>query len=107
MNQDEHYDAVAKELLEGAIHPGTWTRSIAEANGDKERAKAVYIRLRVAQLAEEDRKLKAAEFEEAISKTVSAARTRALNFFALVAFGVCISVVVFAVISLIVGALSE
>lgn len=48
---DEHfYEEVAEEMASDAIKPGLWTKSFVEADGDNERAKVVYIRLRVAQL---------------------------------------------------------
>ena len=55
MKTDEHYDAVARELLEGRIKDGVWARALAESNGNNEQAKAIYIRHRVAQLLEEEK----------------------------------------------------
>ena len=52
MQDDKFYNEVAKELLDGQIQAGAWARAFAEAEGDKERAKAIYIRLRVQQLTE-------------------------------------------------------
>ncbi len=51
MQDDKFYDEVAKELLDGNVQAGVWARSFSEADGDKEKAKAIYIRLRVAGLA--------------------------------------------------------
>jgi hypothetical protein len=50
MNDDEFYDEVAKEIQENRLVPGVWARAFAEANGDENRAKAIYIKLRVTQL---------------------------------------------------------
>lgn len=47
------YDAVAAELVKRDIKPGIWAKAFAEAQGDNEKAKAAYIRLRVAQLKNE------------------------------------------------------
>ena len=44
------YEEVAKEMASDAIKPGLWTKAFVESDGDNERAKVVYIRLRVAQL---------------------------------------------------------
>lgn len=52
MNDDAFYDEVAKEMQENRMIPGVWTRAFAEADGDENRAKAIYIKRRVAQLAE-------------------------------------------------------
>jgi hypothetical protein len=49
--QDPFYDAVAAELRERVLQPGLWTRAYAEADGNEPRARAIYIKLRVAQLA--------------------------------------------------------
>lgn len=67
MKADEHYDAVAQELIEGRIQPGVWARSLAESDGNKEQAKAAYIRYRVAQLSEDKRALKQAELAQSAS----------------------------------------
>lgn len=71
MQDKEFYDVVAQELLESRIQAGVWTRAFSEAEGDKEKAKAIYIRFRVAELAEQARiqagVLKAAKRRERIS----------------------------------------
>jgi len=53
MNDDDFYDQVAEEIETNSLIPGVWTRAFAEADGDENRAKAIYIKLRVAKLAEE------------------------------------------------------
>jgi hypothetical protein len=55
MKDDKFYDDVAREILEKRLASGVWARAFAEAEGDSEKAKALYIRHRVAQLVEEDR----------------------------------------------------
>lgn len=52
---DAFYDEVAKEMQEDRLIPGVWTRAFAEADGDENRAKAIYIKTRVAQLLEQER----------------------------------------------------
>lgn len=44
------YETVVAELAKRDIKPGLWAKAFAESQGDKEQAKAVYIRLRVEQL---------------------------------------------------------
>lgn len=49
------YEQVAEEMSQGAIGAGLMTRAIAEADGDQNRAQAIYIKLRaVAILAERE-----------------------------------------------------
>jgi len=50
MSKQEFYDSVAKELEQESIDRGLWTKAFAEADGDRGRARALYIRLRVDQL---------------------------------------------------------
>lgn len=46
------YERVAQEINAGVADQALWTRSWAEAGGDANRAMAVYIRLRAAQVQE-------------------------------------------------------
>src|SRR6056300_1009731 len=50
---DQLYDIVAKEMRAESLVEGLYTRAFAEADGDKEKAKARYIKLRVQQLRQE------------------------------------------------------
>ena len=52
MNDDALYEEVAQEIKSQTMVPGVWARAFAEANGDLDQARALYIRYRVAQLAE-------------------------------------------------------
>jgi hypothetical protein len=45
------YDTVADEIRTGNIDPGSWARAMSEAEGDKRKAEAAYIRIRAARLA--------------------------------------------------------
>lgn len=56
LDDQQYYDTVAQELQNKELKPGLWTRAIAEAGGENDQAKAIYIKLRVAQLAKEARK---------------------------------------------------
>ena len=52
---DEHlYELVSEEMAEGGIKQGMWTKAFANAMGDENKAKAIYIRMRVEQLAREE-----------------------------------------------------
>lgn len=55
MNDDEIlYERVSREMGEGDIKEGMWTKAYANAMGEEGRAKALYIRMRVEQLAQEE-----------------------------------------------------
>ena len=51
MPEQAHYDQVSEELRNEQVIDGLWTRAFAEATGDTQRARAIYIQLRAAQLA--------------------------------------------------------
>jgi hypothetical protein len=61
MHTDDFYEEVSKEMEGGQLIPGVWTRAVAEADGDENRAKAIYIKRRVSQLAIDEAELKAKE----------------------------------------------
>ena len=48
---DKFYEEVARELQDKPMIPGLWTKAIAETGGDDPKARALYIRYRVQQLA--------------------------------------------------------
>jgi len=52
---DKFYDEVARELQDKPMVPGLWTKAFAEMGGDDAKARALYIKYRVAQLAEAGR----------------------------------------------------
>ena len=55
MNDDEVlYERVSREMSDGDIKEGMWTKAYANAMGDEGKAKAMYIRMRVEQLAREE-----------------------------------------------------
>jgi hypothetical protein len=49
-----YYDRVADELANKHVKPGLWARALAESGADDRRTQAFYIRLRVAELQQED-----------------------------------------------------
>jgi len=49
--EDKFYDEVARELQDKPMIPGLWTKAFAEMGGDDAKARALYIKYRVAQLA--------------------------------------------------------
>lgn len=56
MNDEAFYSQVAEEIQAKKMSPGLWTKAFAQAGGDTERTRAVYIKLRVAQLVSEKRR---------------------------------------------------
>lgn len=57
MNDDEVlYERVSREMADGDIKEGVWTKAYANAMGDEGKAKALYIRARVEQLTREEAK---------------------------------------------------
>ena len=50
LQEEQAYALAAYEISNGAIRPGLWAKAFAEAAGDDQRARAVYIKLRVAQV---------------------------------------------------------
>ena len=53
MDDEAHYETVAKEVAAGDIKPGLWAKAFAQAEGKTEIARAIYIRLRAEQLISE------------------------------------------------------
>ena len=65
MESDEKfYEAVVRELETQGPRKGLWAKAYAEAGGGEAAARAIYIRLRAAQLMEEQQ-LDAAEIQRA------------------------------------------
>jgi hypothetical protein len=51
--EQAYYDRVAAEMARQDLQPGLWARALAEAGANDARAQAFYIRMRVAQLRQE------------------------------------------------------
>lgn len=58
MADERLYAKVVEELKQSGPIPGLWAKAFAECNGNEVEAKAMYLRLRVAQLAIEEVKSK-------------------------------------------------
>ncbi len=65
VNEDLLYSHAYKELEEDKKFIPTWSRAFAEAVGDEQKAKAIYIKLRVAALKQFLEEKRAAELKEA------------------------------------------
>jgi hypothetical protein len=46
----KHFDIAGNEILNGKLEPGLWARALADGNGSEQKAKAYYVKARVAQL---------------------------------------------------------
>jgi hypothetical protein len=53
MNEDALYDKVAQEIQAQVMVPGVWAKAFSEAGGELDKARALYIKYRVAQLMKE------------------------------------------------------
>ena len=73
-SDDKFYDEVAREMQEKSMVAGLWTKAYAEMGGDDAKARALYIKYRVAQLAEANRQRLE---EERLSKKRSEEQKRA------------------------------
>jgi hypothetical protein len=51
--EDKYYEQVAFEMTQGNINIGTWTRAKVNAEGDKKKTEALYIKYRVQTLHDE------------------------------------------------------
>ena len=64
---------VLREMQQGIIRDGLWSQAIAESQGDKNKAKSIYIRLRTASMQEDTKKLLVRQIQQAL-KTDEAKR---------------------------------
>ncbi len=81
MNDDWAYEEVARELHAKTMVPGVWARAFADAGADSDKAQAIYIKYRVAQLvevAELQKRDKQRQLVEAEMRRREAARQRLL-----------------------------
>lgn len=56
MNDEVYYSRVADELIQLPPIAGLWAKAFAECDGKEPAARALYLRLRVAQLIDVDKK---------------------------------------------------
>jgi len=54
MNDEQYYRIINDEIKENRINEATWLKALVEAKRDTEKAKYIYVKLRVAQLKGED-----------------------------------------------------
>jgi hypothetical protein len=50
MIEQRYYDIVALELQDQYLEPGLWTRAMAEAGGENDEARLLYVQLRIGSL---------------------------------------------------------
>ncbi len=62
---ESEYDEAVLELSSGKLRAGLWAKALAESEGDSDRAKAKYLKYRVA-LIKEERQVAAREAEQKI-----------------------------------------
>ena len=101
MNDDELYDEVARELQAKKVVAGVWTRAFAEAEGQTERARALYIKYRVVQMAKTRDQQADAHRRIVASAAKSRAKagfqrfayTLAMSFCALLTLGCCLNLI--------------
>jgi hypothetical protein len=55
MDEQRHYDIVAEELRHRFLKPELWTRAMAEVGGENDTSRSLYVRLRMAELAQLER----------------------------------------------------
>ena len=67
LNEDEIYEKVMLEIEENNKVKSTWARALTQTDGNKERLEATYIKLRVAELLQEEKESIASyqEYEKA------------------------------------------
>lgn len=65
MNELEIYEMVANEINSGKVRTGLWAKSFAECEGDENRTRALYMKLRVAQIVEASELERQATIEQA------------------------------------------
>ncbi len=55
MADQKYYDKIAEEIRGRKIIAGLWARALAESGGQEDRARAIYISLRLGQLKAESK----------------------------------------------------
>lgn len=64
MNKNAFYDAVAQEIKSETLAPGVWAKAYAESEGNVDKARALYIKFRVEDMAEAAHERESAEIRE-------------------------------------------
>lgn len=57
---------VLREMQDGIIRDGLWAQAMVEAKADKDKAKAIYIRLRAASMQEDTKMLLVRQIQQAM-----------------------------------------
>ena len=78
MGDQYYYDCVAAELQQKFLRPGLWARAVAETGSEGEKARALYIKLRVQELQIENEARAAQEALTTVVKT-EAERQKVVN----------------------------
>ena len=76
MSDQRFYEFVAEELQRRSLRPGLWARAVAETGGEGETARALYIRLRVAELLQIEQAERARAATEMERRVAEAARMK-------------------------------
>lgn len=66
INDKELYARVGSEISDGMVDPGLWTKAFADSRGDEQRARSLYIRMRVAELVAQRERLRTEREQEAV-----------------------------------------
>ncbi|WP_139052995.1 hypothetical protein [Thiocapsa marina] len=106
MNKQQYYDAVAAELAEDNTHPGLWTRAISEADGNPEKTKAIYIKLRVEQLSSSEIQKDFEKTKEEIKGNFTRAAHKSINPARAFSLGVAVLAAGWAAFALLMGLVS-
>ena len=73
LSEEMLYAKVAEEIQRGIRRDGLWAKAISEAELNEDKAKAIYIKLRVQSLVDEINISKEADDEQKITRTKSTA----------------------------------
>jgi len=90
VSEEDMYAAALAEVQSGATRPGLWAKAFADSEGDENKSKALYIKLRVQQeresqqqeqkaaeaVAAEPARRKAAEFTAALTAVIDQLRLK-------------------------------
>ena len=71
ISDEDYFEMAAKEVQNGQIRPGLWAKAWSEASGDDQKAKALYLKLRVTSMKDEAAKF----FMDGITDSSSVAKT--------------------------------
>ena len=61
---------VLREMQDGIMRDGLWAQAVAESGSDKTKAKAIYIRLRAANMQDETRSLLVKQIQQGMKEAL-------------------------------------